>query len=136
MKNWREKLIAFMAGRYGVDELYYGLLVLWVLLYLAGVVTRLGALRILALFCLILMTFRMLSRNTARRRWENEAFLRVWTPVRSFFSLTWARVRDVRTHVYRRCPACGATLRLPHRRGTHTAVCPRCARRFDVHIVL
>ena len=136
LKNWREKLFAFMQGRYGVDELYYGLFGAWIVLYLAGVCTRFAVLRAAALLCLIFMMFRMLSRNTARRRRENAAFLRIWNPVKGFFTLTWARLRDCRTHVYRRCPACGATLRLPHKRGTHTAVCPRCAGRFEVHIVL
>ena len=32
MKNFRQKLMSFMYGRYGVDELYYGLFGLWLAL--------------------------------------------------------------------------------------------------------
>lgn len=136
MNKWKNKLISFMYGRYGVDELYYALSILWIVLYLCGFLAGVPVLRLLALACLIYMTFRMLSKNITRRRAENEAFLRVWCPVKAFLALQWARLRDGKTSVYRKCPECGATLRLPHRRGAHTAVCPRCAHRFDVHIYL
>ena len=36
--------------------------------------------------------------------------------------------------LYRRCPGCRVTLRLPKRKGKHTVVCPKCGRRFEVKI--
>ena len=134
MSQWKKKLISFMYGRYGVDTLYYALNILWFLFLILQILTRSIIFGILAWVCLFFMVFRMLSRNIARRRAENDAFLRLWNPVKSFFKLQWTRVKDARTSVYRKCPQCKATLRLPRRRGTHTAVCPRCSNRFDVRI--
>ena len=36
MKNFRQKLMSFMYGRYGVDELYYGLFGLWLALIIVN----------------------------------------------------------------------------------------------------
>ena len=134
MEKWKNKLIAFMYGRYGVDALYYGLSVLWMGLWVAGMVVESPVLYILAWFCLGYTTFRMFSKNIARRRRENEWFLKLWNPTKNFFRFQWRRIKECREAVYRKCPDCRSNLRLPHRRGKHTAVCPRCGRRFEVHI--
>ena len=134
MGKWKNKLIAFMYGRYGVDALYYGLSVVWMALWIAGTVTESPVLYILAWLCLGYTTFRMFSKNIARRRRENEWFLKFWNPTKNFFRFQWRRIKECREAVYRKCPDCRSNLRLPHRRGKHTAVCPRCGRRFDVHI--
>ena len=135
MSNWKNKLMTFMYGRYGVDALYRALNVLWIGLWLIGILTGSAAVTALAWLCLIYMTFRMMSRNIARRQAENAAFLKMWNPIKGFFVMQWRRVKEFRTAVYRKCPDCGAMLRLPHRRGQHTAACPRCGRRFDVRIL-
>jgi uncharacterized paraquat-inducible protein A len=134
MHNWKYKLASFMYGRYGTDALYYGLFAGWMLLHVLFAVTGQWVFTALAWALLIFMTYRVFSRNLTRRRKENEAFLKLWHPVRDWFKLQYHRIRDCRTSVYRKCPGCGAVLKLPHRRGTHTTNCPRCARRFDVKI--
>lgn len=135
MGNWKNKLITFMYGRYGMDALYRALNVLWIVLWVIGILTGSVAVTVLAWLCLFYMMFRVFSRNITRRQAENAWFLKMWTPVKGFFSLQWRRVKEYRTAVYRKCPDCGAMLRLPHRRGQHTAACPRCGRRFDVRIL-
>lgn len=135
MGNWRNKLAAFMYGRYGVDDLYRFLNVLWIVLWGIGIIAGSVVLSALSWVCLIYMIFRMMSRNHARRQAENARFLKMWNPVREYFRLQWRRLKECRSAVYRKCPDCRATLRLPHRRGKHTAVCPRCGRRFDVHVL-
>ena len=135
MGNWKNKLISFMYGSYGTDALYRALNVLWIVLWLVGVFTESAAVSVLAWLCLIYMTFRVLSRNIARRQAENALFLKMCNPIKGFFSLQWRRLKECRTAVYRKCPDCGAMLRLPHRRGQHTAACPRCGRRFDVRVL-
>ena len=69
--------------------------------------------------------FRMMSRNIAARRRENEKFC-------GFFKLRRNKFRDRKTHVYRKCPKCKAILRLPRSKGKHFVVCPRCKDRFKV----
>ena len=134
--NLKSRLIAFMYGRYGIDALYHALLVVWCVLWLCGALTRFALFDLLAWAVLAFMLYRAFSKNIVRRRAENEKFLKFWQPIKAFFTYQWRRLRECRTHVYRKCPQCGAVLRLPHRRGQHTAVCPRCANRFEVKIIL
>ncbi len=135
MHNFKYKLASFMYGRYGIDALYYGLFALWLAVYVVSVITGKWWISLFGLAVMGFAAFRVFSRNLTRRRKENEAFMKLWRPVKEFFKLQYHRVRDCRTSVYRKCPGCRAVLRLPRRRGTHTTNCPRCARRFDVRIL-
>ena len=80
---------------------------------------------VLSLGLIFWIFFRMLSKNVQKRRRENEKFC-------GFFKLWKNKIRDRKTHVYRKCPKCKAVLRLPKARGKHTVVCPRCKNRFEV----
>lgn len=122
-----------MYGRYGTDTL--SKVMLWVYI---GIVI---CFTIIALFVdsiwlsllywasssamMVWIFFRMFSRNIAARRRENEKFC-------GFFKLRRNKFRDRKTHVYRKCHACGAMLRLPKAKGKHFVVCPRCNKRFEV----
>lgn len=135
MQNWKYKLASFMYGRYGIDALYYGLFTGWLFLHAVSVFADFWPIALLGWGVMGFAVFRVFSRNLTRRRKENEAFMKLWRPVKEFFKLQYHRVRDCRTSVYRKCPGCRAVLRLPRRRGTHTTNCPRCTRRFDVRIL-
>ncbi len=78
--------------------------------------------------------FRMLSKNVYKRRQENDKYLAVKGKVKAFFSRKKAQFRDRKTHVYKTCPNCKATLRLPKQKGKHTTSCPRCRKSFEVKI--
>ncbi len=130
----RQRLIRFMLGRYGIDTLYY--VMMWTL---SGLILINLFLRswILSAVCLVLagiMLFRFMSRNIPARRRENDAFLRGWKKVKSWFILQKDRLRDIQTARYRKCPECGAIIKFPVKKGSHTAKCPRCARVFSVRI--
>lgn len=126
-----------MYGRYGTDTLnkvYLGVYIAVVLLYsiVSLFLTDPAASAILILSYLLTSTaliviifFRMFSRNVVKRRRENEAFC-------GFFRLLRNRFRDRKTHVYRKCPQCRAVLRLPRAKGKHSVICPRCKNRFRV----
>lgn len=134
MRNFKDRFLRFMYGRYGVDQLYYGLMGLFWGLFVLNLYLRTYVLQALtsAVFCLML--FRTFSKNIERRRRENEVFLKIWRPVLKFTKQTINRFRERRTHVYRKCRQCKSTLRLPRKTGTHTAVCPKCGNRFEVKI--
>ena len=122
-----------MYGRYGMDKLGNCLMIAYiVLLVLYSVLTffiemvwfdLIVWLVSIALF--IIIFYRMFSRNIAKRRKENEKFC-------GFFKLRKSKFKDRKTHVYRKCPECGAVLRLPRAKGKHPVVCPRCKNRFTV----
>lgn len=140
MKNktpFRERLWQFMQGRNGVDALYNFLILssvalLFIGLFLKGIPGLIVNAAEIALIAWAL--FRYLSKNLYKRRKENADFLRFWRKITAFFRLQRDRVRDRRTHVYRRCPKCKNVLRLPKKAGKHNVCCPCCSHRFSVYI--
>ena len=135
MKNFRQKLMSFMYGRYGVDELYYGLFGLWIALIIVNMFVRSYIIYLLETAVIIYSLWRMLSKKKDKRRRENEAFLKLWNPTKSWFILQKDRIRDIKNFRYRRCPKCHAILKLPNKRGKHTTRCPKCGDKFDVRIL-
>ncbi len=134
--RFRQRLAEFFYGRYGIDGLYYGLLFLYVALWVVQLFLREGIfgaiIAVLQYAVLIWMLFRVMSRNHYSRRRENDAFMKAFLPVKSFFVLCKNRIRDRKTHTYKKCPHCKAMLRLPRRRGGGDVRCPRCQKRFTV----
>ena len=122
----RDRMIQFMRGRYGYDEL--GRTTMWLSLILLAVYAFSGVkvLLILAIALLIFTDFRLLSRNIARRAEENRWFLKRT----SFISGKILRVRrDLNErrhfHIYR-CPNCRQKIRIPKGKGNISITCPRC----------
>ena len=135
MNSLRNKLRSFMWGRYGIDQLYYGLLGLYLILLVLQILLDRSIFSALASLVLVVMLLRMLSKNHVARRKENQVFLRIWQPVKTEFVLLKDRFRDRRNARYRHCRHCRAILRLPVKKGSHTVVCPKCHERFSVHIL-
>ena len=134
MRKLKAAFYRFMYGRYGSDDLNKALLWVYVGLVLLQMIVSvfvdnnayLTMLFMLLTWVLIgVIFYRMMSRDIAKRRRENERYT-------NFFKLMKNKHRDRKTHVYRKCPACHVTLRLPKAKGKHTVVCPRCKNRFEV----
>ena len=134
MGKIKAALYRFMYGRYGTDTLnkvllwcYIGLILVQmiVIAFAPNAAYANFAFMILEWTLVLVMFFRMMSRNIAKRRRENERFT-------GYFKLMRNKRRDRKTHVYRRCPSCKVTLRLPKAKGKHTVVCPKCKNRFNV----
>ena len=124
----------FMYGRYGADQLYYALFVLYFVVLLINLFTRSPIFDVLMWAVLVWMIFRTFSRNIYKRQRENEIFLKFWNPVKSEFSLLFRRIREIRAHRFRKCPQCKTVLRLPRKTGKHTVRCPRCQHKFQVRV--
>lgn len=133
MGKFKNKLYSFMYGRYGSDKLNQVLLITYVVIlfvysvlsfFISSVWFDL-AVWLVSISFVVTIFYRMFSRNIAKRRKENEKFC-------GFFRLRKNKFKDRKTHVYRKCPKCGAVLRLPRAKGKHTVVCPRCKNRFTV----
>ena len=133
-RRWRERIARFMIGRYGVDRLYHFLLVLCFILIIVNLFVGSVIISLLETAILIYATFRVLSRNIYKRQRENLFFLKITEKPSAFFKLLKCKFRDRKTHVYKKCPACHAVLRLPRRKGKHNTICPRCNKQFKVHV--
>ncbi len=149
MGNFRPRLTRFMSGRYARnDQLYNALFIAVLILLFSGAILGLigtgtqtaapaiisWALYLLSVILLGYTIFRFFSRNIRARQRENAAWLRFTAKLKHPFRRRKARPADTDTHVFRSCPACSATLRLPRKPGKHTARCPRCSKTFEVNI--
>lgn len=123
-----------MVGRYGMDEMYIGLLVLWMLITVVNGFVRSVFLNIAAFAVLVFGLYRFMSRKHDKRRRENEVFLKMWKPLKGWFTLQRDRFRDRKTARYRKCKHCRAIIKLPNKKGKHTVRCPKCGELFDVRI--
>ena len=133
MGKFKNSLYRFMYGRYGSDTLNKVLTVTYAVIVIVFSIAAFfinspwfTLAYILISFTLVfLVFFRSFSRNIPARRRENEKFC-------GFFKLRKNKFRDRKTHIYKKCPHCKATLRLPRAKGKHSVICPRCKNRFSV----
>ena len=132
--KFREKLVRFMSGRYGGDQLNSFVLIVVAILMVVNIFVNSWIMYICYMVLWIWTLFRMLSRNIYKRRAENEKFLKLWNPIKNKWKLMKNKRRDRKTHVYKKCPKCKSVLRLPRQKGKHTVRCPKCSERFDVKI--
>ncbi len=129
--NFKDRLVHFMSGRYGIDQLYYALLVAYFVLFIVNLFVRSPIISILMWVIITIAAIRVFSRNMYKRRMENEKFMKLWNGVKAKFSLTIRRIKEIKTHRFRKCPHCKAMLRLSRKKGKHTVHCPRCHKDFE-----
>ena len=132
--KFADKVIRFMYGRNGNDKLNQALFWVYFTLLLVNIFLNSIILWVIELLFVALYMFRFLSRNIYRRQAENRKFLKIWNKFTGFFKLQKNKFRDRKTHVYRKCEHCRATLRLPKKKGKHTVRCPQCNKTFSVKI--
>lgn len=125
--NW---LARMMYGRYGTDQLGFFTLLLMLILNMVFAFTGRDALYILSFALAILSIFRIFSKNVSKRYEENQKFLQMTAPVRSFFSAKTAGLLDLRTHRHFRCPQCKQKIRVPRGKGNIQITCPKCRHEF------
>ena len=121
----------FMAGRYGTDQLNFVMLIISLIGSLIGSFTGLGILTIAADALLIVMFYRMLSKDRYRRMHENQVYLEKTYAVRKAVS-EWAnRVKNGKKYRYFVCPNCKKRLRVPRGVGNVTITCKDCGTKID-----
>lgn len=138
----RMAFMRFMAGRYGMDSLNKFLAIF----YLALAFINMFVLRINgagvgyyiiyfienAIF--VWFIFRMLSRNIYKRQSENYKFINLSAKAKSYINKKKMQWQCRKTHVFRNCPNCKATVKLPRKKGKHVCTCPKCRNDFRVVI--
>ena len=125
-----------MAGRYGVDQfgrfISIVVLILFILsLFTSGKLSQI--LMLLAVAGIVYMYFRVFSRNTAKRRGENDQYMKRTRSMRMFFMSLSERWKQRRDYKFFRCPSCGTLLRVPRGKGKIKIVCRKCGNSFIKH---
>ncbi len=131
MGNWLRK---FMSGRYGVDEFSRFLnMVALISLVLSMLLDNFvsGVLWLLAIFTLVWSYVRLFSRNTYKRRAENNAYLTLRYNLTRKFSGWKQRQQQKRYYRFYKCPKCGITTRVPKGKGKIRITCPKCGEVFE-----
>lgn len=135
--NMREKIIKFMNGRNGIDDLakFENMLVIIPILLMVLIRNTLlsRVLWIVVVLILCHFYFRVLSKNIPKRFDENQKFL-VW---KFNFGVKYdkkkERVRQMHTYKFFRCPSCKQEVRVPKGHGKICVTCPKCRREFIKH---
>lgn len=131
MVDMKEKIMRFMQGRYGVDQL--GSFLNSVLLVLIIVNLFIGS-RLLNLFLLLLLIFsysRIFSKNYSRCSAQNQWYLDKTSGIRKAFGKQKA-YHEIKKdyHIYK-CKQCGQKIKIPKGKGKIIVTCPKCGNEFQ-----
>jgi len=129
-----QRVANFMYGRNGFDQLGRFVLILYFVFAVVNIFLNSIIIMAIESALMVYAFFRVLSKNIYKRRNENAKYCRIENKITGFFKLQRNKWRDRKTHVYRKCPHCKKTLRLPRRKGEHTVNCPVCHNRFDMKV--
>lgn len=138
----REMLARFFYGRCGMDRLNLFLfLVYFVLWFIGNILSLFSATRpallivsVINFLLLVIIIFRALSKNIYKRQSENLKFLNLKQKALAHINLQKTKWQLRKTHVFKTCPNCKATIKLPRKKGRHTCCCPKCKIDFKVRV--
>ena len=125
----KEKFYRFMQGRYGVDTLNKFLITIMFVLMMMNLFIRNSIINTIMWVLLIVVYYRMFSRNIYKRYNENSKFLSLIKPITNFKLLLNKRKNDSYNQYYL-CSKCGQILRVPKGKGKIEVRCPKCSHTF------
>jgi len=123
-------MIRFMSGRYGTDELSRAFIVAILACFVASVFFRWNGFSFIAYALVIIMYYRILSRNITKRREENFKYLDLKYNLGRIFTKYKSRLEQRRYYRFFKCPSCRQTVRVPKGHGRICITCPKCRTEF------
>jgi hypothetical protein len=134
MRKIKDAIIKFFYGRNGVDSLNKFIFILYLASTLAYIITNHISALILESIFLFILIYRTLSKKLYKRQRENEIYLNILKLIKRPFLRIAHRIRDRKTHVYKKCPSCKKILKLKKVKGHHTVKCPICKNSCEIKI--
>ena len=134
MNKLKEKLARFMYGRYGSDRLNIFMVIILLVCAVINLFVRTGYFSVLLtsweFLLLILIYFRMFSRNVSKRYAENQKYLELENKVKRFFGKQ-KYIQEQRKdfHIYS-CPQGRQKIPIPKEKGKMSIHCPKCGAEF------
>lgn len=131
MKKIEEAFRKMMYGRYGVDHL--GRDMMWVSLGLLIIssVTHIKIFWYIAILGLLILYWRMFSKQTMKRYEENRKYMNWRTPLMRKLNKFLKRIKDMPKYKYLHCPKCNTQMRVPRGKKNIVVTCPSCRHKFD-----
>ena len=126
----REKLMRFMQGRNGMDELGQALNIGVLVFLVLSIFTGWSVFYILGLGLMIYMYFRIFSKNWTKRSAENQWYLRKSYAVRTWFDKKKKMWQLKKTHKIFKCPTCKQKIKVPKGKGKIEIRCTKCDTKF------
>ncbi|OWZ83404.1 hypothetical protein [Natranaerobius trueperi] len=121
----------FMIGRYGLDQLSIALIVLALFFSVLAPIIQNPVLEALYIVTIVILFYRILSKDITKRSQENRKFLEFWSPIRKKFSNKKNRLKNSRYYRYYNCPNCKQDLRVPKGKGNIIITCPKCTTKLS-----
>ena len=131
IEDLKYRFTRFMQGRYGVDSLSRFLSVLLLVFIIVGVFVKIPFSGLITFAILVILYWRMFSRDISKRYQENQKFLEIRDKLLgnlSSFESNLSQLKDY--HIYK-CPRCNQKIRIPRGKGHIMVRCPRCG--FEFH---
>ncbi len=131
MKNsWKNKMMQFMQGRYGADQMGQMLSAVSMVFLIISLFSRNQGWFLLALIGIVYNYFRMFSKNISKRYAENQKYLTMTAGIRRKIASWKSQLAQRKIYHIYRCPGCKQKIRVPRGRGKIEIRCPKCNTRF------
>lgn len=137
----KDYLNNFFNGRYGMDRLNHFLACMYFVLILLFSFFKNQGIYLLSTITLVILLFRMLSKDIYKRSSENSKFIEISrplvkhinnlkTPFVKSFNTNKQKFSQRKTHCFYSCPGCEQTIRVPKGKGKIQIRCPKCGATF------
>ena len=128
--NWKNKMMQFMQGRYGADQMGQMLSAVSMVFLIISLFSRNRAWFLLAVIGIVYNYFRMFSKNISKRYAENQKYLKMTAGIRRRLASWKSQLAQRKIYHIYRCPGCKQKIRVPRGRGKIEIRCPKCNTRF------
>ena len=131
LNEFRYRFSKFMQGRYGVDSLSRFLSIVLLVFIVLGLFVRIPFSGLVTLVILVILYWRMFSRNIPKRYEENQKFLHLRDKFLGRFSDLGSNMSQFKDYHIYKCARCNQKIRIPRGKGHIMVRCPRCG--FEFH---
>ena len=130
IEDLKYRFSRFMQGRYGVDSLSRFLSVILLAVIVIGMFVRIPLSGLISLVLLVILYWRMFSRDIPKRYAENQKFLQLRDKFLGNFSNFGSNMSQLKDYHIYKCPRCNQKIRIPRGKGHIMVRCPRCGYEF------
>lgn len=125
-----QKVLRFLQERYGIDDLSKFMMGIVFILAVINMFFRLPVLSAVIWAVIILIYFRMFSKNKYKRYQENQLYLKYMEPFQNWIrkQINIIKLRKD-YHIYT-CPTCKQKIKIPRGKGRIAVRCPKCRTEF------